>query len=259
MRLKLVQINIWKGALWDGLIGFLRRENPGIITMQEVTGGTENRHPERRLDLFHALRRRLNLQGALTVDWRIARRPRSYFGKAIFVRGDILRQRTVWLTPYRTMPRDEVNRDHVHAPRSVFDCLVKISGVTFHVVTVHAAWSLSPTDTPLKLRHARGVADYLDRLRPEPFVLAGDLNLPPGTRSIKLLDTVVKNAMMLPISRVTRTTHPAIHKTVERLPDGLLIDYVFHSPHFTVSKIAAPAVTVSDHLPVCATLEFRGS
>lgn len=257
MELKVIQINIWKGAFLDALLDFFRHQDPDIITLQEVTGGTENRHGDRQLDLFTHLQRRLGLSGALAVEWRVAQAPGSYSGKAILTKGEIVRHQTIWLHPYRVMSPREDRRDYPSCPRNVLDCTVRLGGTTFHVLSAHGAWTKAPVDTPHKLRQAHRLARHLSGLQPEPFILGGDLNLPPQARVIKILETVATNATTLPIACISRTTHPTIHATAASKPAGLLVDYIFVSPHFTVTSIDAPVVTVSDHLPVVATLELR--
>ena len=59
MKIKALQVNIWKGKFLDGLVEFLKREDPDIIFMQEVTTGALNFYENKSVDLFEELKDRL--------------------------------------------------------------------------------------------------------------------------------------------------------------------------------------------------------
>lgn len=251
MRIKIIQINIWKGNFLDALVAFLREEHPDVITMQEVTSGRENLHADKTLDLFLYLKHALGMQGTLAP--KFFSDPQSYLGNAVLTTYPIISQNVFWLKQYQGfLPSEEGFQKRVESC-NVLDVIVKAdSSMPFHILSTHGAWTREPVDTPEKVRQARALADYLKGLGGAPFLLGGDFNMPPGTKVISLLDEVAQNTLY--DSKITRTTHPGIHKTAAFKPEGLLIDFIFTSPHFRVARIDAPAVTVSDHLPVRAEL-----
>jgi endonuclease/exonuclease/phosphatase family metal-dependent hydrolase len=71
-----------------------------------------------------------------------------------------------------------------------------------------------------------------------------------------MIEAVARNLSAEPPSRITRSLHPTIHKTAREKPEGLFVDFIFGSKHFTVKSIDAPVVEVSDHLPIRAILEI---
>lgn len=255
-NLKIIQINIWKGKMLPALVDFLQPEAPDLITMQEVSGGAENLHPDKTIDLFAHLKKQLAYDGAYALEYHVAGYPKAYAGKAILTNGTIIAKNIVWIRPMHEIPRKKNQRDYPNLPRNLLDCTIRLKRKTLHVICAHGAWTHNPTDTPEKIRQAKLMVDYLKTLHEQPYILAGDLNVAPNTEVIRLLETVAHNAVTAPPSNITRTTHPRIHKTAGFKPQGVLCDYLFTSSHFTVVSIDAPEVAVSDHLPVRATLRF---
>lgn len=259
MRLKVIQVNIWKGKFLDALIDFLIKEEPDIVTMQELSGGRESNWKDERKDIYpiigEVLGQTLGLHGARGITWSVAEDPLSYLGNAMFARGTILSENMLWLKPTQEVPREEWKRDMEFAPYEALDCAVKVDGEEIRVISAHGAWTESPTDTPEKIRQATILKNHLISISGEPFILGGDLNMPPESKTIRTIAEAAENKTVLPPSMIKRTTHPAIHKTAATRPEGLLVDYIFTSPHWKTISIEAPVVAVSDHLPVIAVLE----
>ncbi|HLA04031.1 MAG TPA: hypothetical protein VJ065_02220, partial [Patescibacteria group bacterium] len=126
-----------------------------------------------------------------------------------------------------------------------------VYGRKVSAISWHGAWTAPPTDTDETLRQAKEVANYLKNLK-EPFILGCDMNAVIQGKTAGLISQSANNLMMN--SQVLQTTHPKIHKIA---PRGFLIDYIFTSPHFKLKKLEVPQVTISDHLPVVAELEFN--
>lgn len=254
MTIKMIQVNIWKGQFLTELILFLRRESPDVITMQEVASGASNFWRNKHIDLFEYLRKRLRMDGVVAPLYHYADKQHCYTGNAIFTKGKILSQRVAWMIGRGEGVYTKHRRhDPVKVARNIVDATITLRSRTFHALSFHGAWTKDPVDTPRKLQQARNLAQYLKRLR-EPFVLGGDLNLPPSSRMIKMLDRAAYNAVRH--SAIARTTHPTIHVTAKTKPQGLIVDFIYISPHFKVLKIDAPLVAVSDHLPVRAILSL---
>ncbi|MDO8581505.1 MAG: endonuclease/exonuclease/phosphatase family protein [bacterium] len=256
LNLKMIQVNIWKGKFLDALVDFLRKENPDIITMQEVTAGEENSCADKTLDLFIYLRDALSLSGVVVRTFGFHGDTYAYHGSAIFVKGDIVSQKEVWLRPYTELPQTYEDNP-VSWPllsRSLLDATICIQNKTMHIISVHGAWNKEPVDTVENVRQAELIAAHIRTLRGEPFLLGGDLNMTPETQVIRTIDAVAQNAMKN--LGMKSTLHPTIHKTAKEKPDGLLVDYIYTSPHFTVEKMSVPIVAVSDHLPVVGVLQY---
>lgn len=254
MQLKIIQVNVWHGRLLDALLDFLREEEPDIVTMQEVTGGTENDGPDVSVDTFAYLRDGLGYQGALGVAHESNDRGvRTYCGNAVLVKGDIRSHRTIWLRASPLGTRWQPPHAEQNFPRFAIEADVVIGERPLCVLSVHGAWTREPIDTPEKRAQAHRLVEHLRSLD-APFILGIDANMPPHSAVVQTLDAVARNAVHG--SAITRTTHPTIHTTVKTKPAGLLVDFIYTSPHFRVVQIDAPEVAVTDHLPVRAVLEW---
>lgn len=256
MQVKIIQVNIWHGRLLDALLDFLRAEAPDIITTQEVTGGTENEGPDSSVDTFSYLRDGLGYQGALGIAHESNDRGvRTYCGNAVLVKGDVRSHRTIWLRASRLGAQWQPPHAQSHFPRLAVDAEASLHGRTVRVLSVHGAWTREPVETPEKLRQARRLAEHLRSLGNTPFILGIDANMPPSSAVVQTLDAVARNAVRG--SAITRTTHPSIHTIAKTKPAGLLVDFIYTSPHFRVTEIDTPEVAVTDHLPVRAILEWE--
>lgn len=255
MTLKVIQVNIWHGRLLGALLDFLREEEPDVVTMQEVTGGTENEGPDPSVDTFAYLRDELGYQGALGIAHESNDRGvRTYCGNAVLVKGDVRSHRTIWLRASPSGAQWQPPHAEPNFPRFAIEADVVVGGRPLWVLSVHGAWTREPVDTPEKLRQARRLAEHLRSLD-APFILGIDANMPPQSEVVRTLDAAAHNAVHG--SGITRTTHPTIHAIAKTKPAGLLVDFIYTSPHFRVIEIGTPEVAVTDHLPVRAILEWE--
>ncbi|OGL91590.1 hypothetical protein A3H11_04740 [Candidatus Uhrbacteria bacterium RIFCSPLOWO2_12_FULL_47_10] len=254
MRLKIIQINIYRGKFLDKLVEFLRAEAPDIITMQEVTGGRINFWNDESVDTFGYVKHALGISGAVTPIYRLVDNPAAYEGNAVLVRGNILNTKIVWLKEYREYPDVPWEQEGPEMPRNVLDATVDFGGTLIHVLVTHGAWTKDPIDTPEKLRQVRLLAEYLCSLKGEPFILGGDFNMEPGSEVIGKIDEVAHNAIY--DSNITNTLNLRTHRAAKILGNGRLVDFIYTSSHFTVVSIDTPQVDVSDHLPVRAVLRY---
>ena len=117
------------------------------------------------------------------------------------------------------------------------------AGETVTVVNVHFDWV---DDDAYRYAQAREVAQHLATLE-HPFVLLGDFNDRPGSRTLALFEPLT-HAASKPEGQ--RETWPADRPEVE-------IDFVFAGPQSKWrpgSATVVPETQASDHRPVVATL-----
>ena len=249
--LKFIQINIYKGQYLDVLTRFLKDQNPDFISMQEVTAGELNLC-DKNLDLFEYFKAELSLNGVIDKVMKPVDSPKSYLGNAVFSKNQIIDSKSLVLKTFNefTLVKFHDFKNFTNFPRNLLSAECVLDGQKIRAISWHAAWTAPPTDTEETLRQAKEVADYLKNLK-EPFILGCDLNAIPQSMVAGLINGVANNLMMN--SGVLQTTHPKIHKIA---PRGFLIDYIFTSAHFKLKKLEVPEVTISDHLPVIAELEF---
>jgi len=255
MKIKFIQVNIYKGKFLDELVSFLKKEDADIISAQEVTCGRANFYKDRKTNLFEVLKHRLGFYGVFHSDLEFREWPEAKFGNAVFSKFLINTHRTIVLNTFRAITYDEIEGAGAsdirpRLPRHIIDAQLDIDGKQIHAISWHGAWTAPPSDTPETLRQARVVSEYLKNLE-APFILGCDVNNVPGSKTIGLIDDAAVNLMIG--EGIVQTTHPRVHKIV---PRGFLVDYIFTSHHFKLLRLQVPEVLVSDHLPVVAELEL---
>lgn len=253
-KIKLIQINIYKGQYFDNLADFLKEEKPHIVFAQEVTSYDANLYKDKKVDLFRLLKETLNFDGIFSpiIEFKNIN---GVLGNAIFTIFPIVKSKIITLKTFRPVTEDEVDGPSAEnirplLARNLIDVSLNLNNRNIHALCWHGAWTAPPVDTGETLRQAEIVADYLKELK-EPFVLGGDLNNLISSKTVRLINKVANNLMFK--ANVKMTTHPKIHKIA---PRGFLIDYVFVSKHFKLRSIRVPEALVSDHLPVVAEVEL---
>lgn len=256
MTLKFLQINVFKGKFLDELVSFIKETDPDICAMQEVSSGKINFYMGTQ-NTFEILKERLGWNAVFYSDVEIVDDPLSLFGNAVFSKYPILKSNVVPLKTFRPVTLFEFNNNPndiwADLPRHMLDATVDFSGMQIHAVSVHGRRVVPPIDSPESTRQAKLMTKYLKSLGGEPFIVGGDFNMPPETEVIKIMETVSGNLMA--DSGVKQTLNPKVHELGEK---GYLVDFIFTSKHFKKISLDVPQVTVSDHLPVVAELEFEG-
>ncbi len=253
MKLKFIQVNIYKGKYLDELVDFINNEKPDFVSMQEVTVGGFNFYSDKSANLFDVLRERLGMDGRFHGDLQLAGESGSVFGNAVFSKWPILGSRIVELKKFRPVTIDELDSQQSTVreliDRHLLDCEVDFNGKNMHILSWHGAWTAPPQDTDETWRQANLVYNHLKSVD-RPFILGGDLNAIPEGKTVNLIEQVANNLMKG--ANVSETTNLEIHKIA---PMGFLVDYIFTSPDIKCLKVTVPKITVSDHLPVVAELE----
>src|SRR3990167_8522700 len=249
---KFIQINIYKGRYLDVLTRFLKDQNPDFISTQEVTAGELNLC-DKNLDLFEYFKAELSLNGVIDKVMKPVDSPKSYLGNAVFSKNQIIDSKSLVLKTFNefTLVKFHDFKNFTNFPRNLLSAECVLDGQKIRVISWHAAWTAPPIDTKETLRQAKLVADYLANSK-EPFILVCDMNAVPQGKTAGLINQSAVNLMMN--SGVLQTNHPKVHKIA---PRGFVIDYIFTSAHFKLKKLEVPEVTISDHLPVIAELEFK--
>lgn len=252
-KLKVIQVNIYKGQYLANLIEFLRSENPDLATLQEVTSGEVNLYRDKKVNIFNLIQKETNLKGAFVSAQKLIGSPLNKFGNAILAKWPINDPKAVFLKEYRPLTVEEFGNDKLwpDVTRILLDGEIEIDDRTIHLMSWHAAWTAPPVDSAETIRQAKIVAGYL-KSQKDPFILGCDLNNIPQSKTVGIINKVAKNLML--DSGVLQTTHPKIHKIA---PRGYLIDYIFVSNHFKLLNLKVPEVIVSDHLPIVANLEWE--
>lgn len=251
-KLKFIQINIYKGKYLDALVDFLKQEDPDIVAMQEVTRGDVSYCSDKTVNIFEYVKAKTGFDGCFGSNQKFADSEKSLLGNAVLSKLPITGSKVLSLKEFRPVTLFEFEDSSIfpYLARLAIDVIIDVDGRTVHAISWHAAWTAPPADTTETLRQAKIVADYLKSLN-NPFILGGDLNNIPESKTVGLISSVANNLMTG--SNVVQTTHPKIHKIV---PRGYLVDFIFTSGGIKAKSLKVPQVTVSDHLPVIAEVEL---
>lgn len=255
MRLKFLQINIFKGKFLDELLEYIKAVNPDIIVMQEISCGKINLFKDEKADLVELIRVKTGYHGVFHSDVEIVGDPSALFGNAVFAKRPILKSHVVELKTFRPLTFFELrnNPGNIWAelPRHMLDAVVDFDGEQIHAISVHGRRVAPPVDDLENVRQAHLMADHLKSLGDELFIVGGDFNMPLQSEVIKIISSVSENLMER--SGVRQTLNPKVHVLGEK---GFLVDFIFTSKHFKKISLEVPQVMVSDHLPVVAELEL---
>src|SRR3989344_3014058 len=217
-RIKVIQINIYKGRYLESLADFLIREKPDLVTLQEVSSGKVNLFSDTSINLFEYLKEKIGLFGFFSQDQKLKEDSNSKFGNAIFSRWPIKSTKVLILKKFRPLTLEEFRDSKYwpHVTRTLVDAVISLNSKSVHLMSWHGAWTAPPTETAENTRQAKLVADYLESLNTDnqSFILGGDLNMPPGTKVMETVSKVANNLMQ--DSPFKYTTHPKIHKIVPR-------------------------------------------
>lgn len=251
-KLKFIQINIYKGKYLDALVDFLKQENPDIVAMQEVTRGDVSYYRDKTVNIFEYVKTKTGLDGYFGGNQKFADSAESLFGNAVLTKLPITGSKVLSLKEFAPVRLSEFEDSSIfpYLARLAIDVMIDVDGRGVHAISWHGAWTAPPADTTETLRQAKIVADYLKSLN-SPFILGGDLNNIPESKTVGLISSVTNNLMTG--SNVVQTTHPKLHKIT---PRGYMVDYIFCSAHFKKLSLRVPEVAISDHLPVVSVLEF---
>lgn len=231
--LRVVSYNIKHGRGNDNVVNLdrtaavLRTLQPDIVGLQEVddlatrSGGVpQAERLGQSLGMHHAFGRFMDFQGGA-------------YGMAILSRHPIVRTESVRL-PDGNEPRVALAVE-VQLP----------SNRRLTIVNVHFDWV---GDDTFRFAQASALTTYLDALK-TPYVLLGDFNDEPGSRTLALFT-----------QRAAEATKPSTDRfTFSSTEPTKEIDFVFSAPAAGWRAREVRVITeplVSDHRPVLAVLEF---
>jgi endonuclease/exonuclease/phosphatase family metal-dependent hydrolase len=233
--LRVASYNIRHARGMDGVVdleriaGVLRALEPDIVALQEVDDRVER-------------------SGGVAQHERLGELLGMHPAFASFMDFQGGRYGLALLSRYPLHGTDTLRLVTGNEPRAALAIHVDVPGVPQRVtvMNVHFDWV---ADDGFRFAQATEVAEWLDAVR-GPWLLIGDLNDEPGSRTVALFE-----ARAIEASKPTdaRFTFPSPEPVRE-------IDYIFAAPaaHWTAREVrVVPEAVASDHRPVFAVLEYR--
>lgn len=255
--MRLICLNIWGGRAGEELLtGFLasKHESTDIFCFQEVwadfyhdlegvlAGG-------RPISNEHVIGKGLQLLTNSLPDHNTYFHPcfRQHWGNALYVRKTFSVSATgdEFIFQERGYePKDDVGR----CGRNLQYVTIKTANGPVTVINLHGLWNgMGKTDTEERLEQSRRILAFTQTLN-HPFVLAGDFNLEPSTKSLRMLeDAGLRN--LIKEYGITSTRTSFYEKP------GKFADYIFVSDGIQVNDFAVLPDEVSDHAPLMLDFE----
>lgn len=248
MKVKVIQLNIWRGTLLDSALAFFKEENPDIIFLQEVYDTKLPGMPKTHR-LFSYLEEVLpeykGAYGAAFTD--ITELGNIQSGNAIFSKFEIVDSKNTFFDrPYKTFNEQGVDPDN--NPQTILSVKLNVNGTELNVSSVHGIWGRDGRDSGRRLQMGETIISEIKDKK--NVILGGDFNLNPDTQTAK---NIQKYLVQIFGNTLTRTFNLK-YKT-----DGgfktAVVDMIFVSPNITVVDKKCLDIQVSDHLPLVAELE----
>jgi endonuclease/exonuclease/phosphatase family metal-dependent hydrolase len=255
--MQLITLNTWGGSVFEPLKEFVRRQanNTDIFCFQEVfhntlskttaRGAEDRARFEVRANLLHELQ-------SVLPDYRHVYSPSEIgkdfvgkvgypleFGLAMFVRNNLTITSHADILIYDGGEMTNLGNMKRHMQ------LVEVSGAghAFTIANAHGLWVREgKLDSPARLEQSRRIRQALNSVQ-HPYVLCGDFNLLPDTKSIAMLEEQAGN--LVREYGVTSTRTPLYDATKPQFAD-----YIFASPGIRVTNFEVMPDVVSDHAPL---------
>lgn len=252
MRLKIIQLNIWRGTLLSNALEFLRSENPDIILLQEVYSNSNNL-PGMPIThrLYQYLEEKLpdytSVYGPAFTDTTKLGNIES--GNAIFSKLPVLETtNTFFDVPYKTFDEQD-QTDFSYNPQTILGAKLDVGGVEVHAFSVHGIWGQDGLDSDRRLQMGETIIQQIKDK--QNVIMGGDFNLLPYTKTVENIEKYVKSVF----GNTLVKTFNMKHKT-----DGgyatAAVDMMFCSGNIQVLSKSCPDVDVSDHMPLVVEFEL---
>lgn len=249
MVIRLLQLNIQKGAHLDAVIRYIRNGRFDIVCLQEVAGG---RFAHKRGNCYEDVIAQTGLMGQLAVYITVAGDVSSFIGNATFYRHPwaLIVNHVVWLKRYQEVPHP-TTVDQRRVARCALATTFRSRTRQILVVNTHLAWGPTPNDALYKRNQAEKLHRWIRAHDDIPFVLTGDFNLNPKTEIVSRLGRLGNN--LTKQYHISNTLNPRVHYAKNLFPSGLPVDYIITDRRLTIKKfLVEEAADLSDHYGLVA-------
>lgn len=230
--MKIIQLNMWNGALENPLLRFMEQQQPDILCLQELEYTTQvpsllDALTEKTGMIHHHVSPLLGYEKAgIRVDWSNCIMSKFPFQETHtqFVHKDY--------NPSWRGDEDFNHRNFQHVRIQHDD--IDLNVVNYHGYHVKGTKLGNDVTTAINQK----ISDYIQGLDGSS-ILTGDFNLAPDSPSLSVFHGVMRN---LCVESDIKTTRNFIAKR----PDEV-IDYIFVSNDITVKNFHVPDDVISDH------------
>ena len=255
--MKLLCLNLWGGKVYKPLIKFLENSSNEIdifcfqeVLRSEVSKFSNGSKTDIHKDLSKILKNHIGFLGTPflsgydlkdKVDFDLS------IGQATFIKKNIelISEETVFVHgkfDYKPPKVIEGIKNAMDLPRNTHCIKVKIDGKEVLIGNLHGYWLPdNKHDSPGSIKQMQKVKRIFSAFA-GPKILAGDFNLRPDTKSIKMLEVDMKNLI---IEYGVTSTRSNLHKRIEKFAD-----YIMVSDGIKINGFEVISKDVSDHRPL---------
>ncbi|OGK23921.1 hypothetical protein A2954_02330 [Candidatus Roizmanbacteria bacterium RIFCSPLOWO2_01_FULL_37_12] len=263
MKIKFVTLNIFNGNFLAKSIDFLKKENPEIFVLQEVSrGGVED--GEKRYRSCEIIKSEFNDYFCFYTpeNYKFINKIKVDSGNAVFSRFPILEQEFTYYSRQYSERKEETPTEFISAPRNLQSCRIKIKNKVLNIFNTHGIWGFDGRDNKERLRMGETISAKVKGLK--NVILAGDFNLSPDTETIKKIEKHLRNVFKdeLKTTFNMKIKTEVVNKLYFFDRNDLkgfaraVVDMVFVSPDLKVVDKYQPRVDASDHYPLVIIVEI---
>jgi endonuclease/exonuclease/phosphatase family metal-dependent hydrolase len=256
--MKIITLNIWGGnAGKDKVLSFFEaHKDIDIFCLQEVWSApypeiSESLVAGKILTQEDIMTEALQDISSIFVEHMPLFRPHfgDHFGLLMFVKNniEILEEGEIFVYQEKGyMPEGDVGN---HA-RNLQYVKVKKDGKSYSVFNVHGLWNgQGKTDTEDRIKQSENIVNFIKQLGTQNFVLCGDFNLSPDTKSIQMIEEGLNARNLVKEFNVTST------RTSYYTKENKFADYIFTGSNIVVKDFKVLPDEVSDHSPLYIEIE----
>lgn len=251
--MKLLNLNIWGGQVYEPLIEFIKEQSKlvDIFCFQEMLNGKKG---EKSKVLFNAPNAVADIYSQIQ---EILPQFRGYFysaqyeeGLSIFINKSISVRKEDDFFVYRFKDSMEENWAETLG-RNLCYLQFLNNGKEYTIVNFHGIWDpRGKGDTPERLEQSKKILDFLNN-QSGAKILCGDFNLLPDTQGIAAIEKDMRN--LIKDYKIISTRSSLYFRFSDK--NDKFADYIFVSKDVNVKDFKVLANEVSDHLPLF--LEFN--
>ncbi|MFO0971381.1 MAG: endonuclease/exonuclease/phosphatase family protein [Candidatus Saccharimonadales bacterium] len=245
MSISILQWNIWYKEDIRNIANEIKRLNPDIVCLQELTVN----HPDQEIkNTIEHIASTLGYEHyAPLIPLRELEGQELSLANGIFSRFPIGNKRRVWVNE----PKGDGGYDDEY--REYVEVTLRVEERELVVGTAHMSYThrFEVTD-PKKAETDKLVAEL--KKPTLPFIFTGDLNATPGSYTIQSIEKVLKNAGPANDEK-TWTIKPFSYQGFEEDRLNWRLDYAFVNDKVEVASARVVDTEYSDHLPLLIEFE----
>jgi exonuclease III len=137
-----------------------------------------------------------------------------------------------------------------HTAKNIQYVNIKSGEKNVTIINFHGLWNgQGKTDTEDRIKQSENIVNFIKQLGTQNFVLCGDFNLSPDTKSIKMIEEGLNARNLVKEFNVTST------RTSYYTKENKFADYIFTGSGIVVKDFKVLPDEVSDHSPLFIEIE----